>query len=166
MRLPRDKIWRAFPALDAFSDEQCRIFVERAGNEYRSAKMAVIGGTIAAMGVVLPIGFALLNALWGLLERRLQQSRGEYATRDLQGLVVFGIVMLLLFCGCIAVLVARDRWLIWTITRRIRQAACQGCGYSLLGLTPMAGVVMCPECNQPYDLLAAGMTEADLLARP
>jgi hypothetical protein len=155
MRLPRRKIWRAFRELDGFSDQQCRMFVDRAAREYAAGRVVAIGVAIAGSILAGPI---LYMGAWAALTLIDDQWR-------FSGLVMPLVALFLVFCACMAVLIARDRWLIRTITRRIHHASCAGCGYSMLGLTPTDGIVMCPECNQPFDLRAAGMTPEDLLAR-
>jgi hypothetical protein len=164
MRLPRRKIWRAFPELDRFPDDQCERFVLRAAQEYRASKarvMLLTAGLLAvsATGIVSLVGLvwrqcsAWLAIHTGWVHSFLVSAETKYIS----------IVLLVGVCG-IAMLVVRDQWLIRTITRKLRQTNCAKCGYSLLGLVPDRGVVQCPECQHPFFLGDAGMSDDDLLS--
>jgi hypothetical protein len=162
MRLPGRKIWRAFPELDRFSDDQCERFVLRAKQEHGAGKVWVIGGTLVLLAIVVPVLLALAGAAWSLIERWTVRNAGWVYDFVMS---VGGRVMLLFIVAltcCLTVLSVRDWWLRRTVDRRIRRTDCAGCGYVLLGLAPDRGVLTCPECNKPFFLDDAGLTEDDI----
>lgn len=111
-----------------------------------------------------PIGAAWLTAelLAPLLSgrRALSSVHSWWLPRFVRGLIAggLGISMALLFRGwfdgasydwaIMAGTASAGSALTLLVTRRIRQGACQSCGYDLRGLTSAAGG-RCPECGTP-----------------
>lgn len=163
MRLPLSKVYRAFPELDRFSDEQCERFVERAKNDYPGSRLGVALlalGVIVAVIVALSIPERMLWAVWS------QRFTGRLEREQALDLVVALSAWFYALLFCLGMLIARDRWLIRTITLRVHQTSCPSCRYSLLGLVVDNGVIVCPECAAPFFLADHGMTAEDLISRP
>ncbi len=148
MRLITRKVWRAFPELDRFSDEQCRRFVKSARG---SAMRRLFGWLLSAafMLIVLllvAVGVLFLEEYSSTVERLHDQSHVGFIG------AVYGL--LVLFVGWLTFL-QRD----WRLRRRIgrvirMRGTCQECGYSFLGLEPGADLkIRCPECG--------GLSEVD-----
>lgn len=141
--LTRSKIWRAFPELDEFDDEQCAAFVRRAQNRYvNQVHFRTIVLLITFVFVV--IGFNLFITILSII--------------DAFGLsvAVLGpkveIIVAVLFVAAaptICSLLVRDFLLRRRIASLIRKhGLCGGCGYSLLGLRLDEGhSITCPECG-------------------
>jgi ribosomal protein S27AE len=161
VRLPLNKVYRAFPELDRFSDHECGRFVERANRDYPESR--VVAGAIAVVisAAVIIALFILERMLWAVWSQRYPTP---LARENAQDVVVVLSVLVYALLFCVGMLVARDRWLIRTITLRVHQTSCPSCGYSLLGLVVDKGVILCPECAAPFFLADHGMTEEDLLA--
>lgn len=155
MRLITRTIWRAFPELDRFGDDQCRRFV-RAANSRRLARSGtwlvslVVGAVVAAIAFAAPIwyrsghyGGRYLPDFHYLLDHRLVNS------------VWFWVWWM--SAGGLAAFVARDVLLRLRLRRLLRtRASCVQCRYSLLGLTvPPSLIVHCPECGTPTHVDAA-----------
>ena len=151
MRLPRSKVYRAFPELDRFSDEQCEHFLvaARRGRRQRVGRFVL---QLLALLTALAVG---AGAYWGLTRVTiLNPTRiGSGTLAD----VVFGLALVLeLGAGGLAWLLAKDRLLRGRIRRVLNtRGSCAACGYVLAGL-PVSGDghVICPECG--YRLLADG----------
>ncbi len=142
MRLIRTKIYRAFPELDRFDDEQCRRFVVAANSSWRRrlGRWAVVGVTTAVM-VVAGIAGAVVLAAW-MDERMMMNGTIGY----------FGWAVLLVIgsgLGLLGGLVLRDRILRLRVRQLIRRCgSCPKCHYSLLGIRVGAeNVIVCPECG-------------------
>jgi hypothetical protein len=163
VRLPWSKIYRAFPELDRFSDRECERFVMRAEQDYPESKVGAYAAGLFIAAVAIVVMVLLERVLWsGFAQRYARPIDRE----DAQDVVVALSAVFYAVVLCLGVLIARDRWLIRTITRRVHQTSCPGCGYSLLGLMVDNGVIVCPECAAPYFLADHGMTEQDLLTSP
>ncbi|HYE62726.1 MAG TPA: hypothetical protein VD997_12090 [Phycisphaerales bacterium] len=163
MRIPGTKVWRAFPELDRFSDAECERFVERATAEHQGSKSGVMAlgclGLVIAVPLVIWLGVAAWSAFSPAFFGGMRKSDLD-VVEDIAKTAFIAFLAL----GCsLTMLVVRDRWLIHTITRKVQKAACAGCGYSLLGLQPDHGVVVCPECSTPLHLRDAGLSEEDLM---
>ena len=140
MRLPLSKVWRAFPELDRFSDEQCRRFVRAARRGAgRVARVAAVVATLFVSwlaGGALVTWFTLNPATIGPWER----VHGWAVTVVLLGMLVFATAPAILL---------RDRLLRRRIMRIITlRGRCLMCKYNLLGLPVGADLlVTCPECG-------------------
>lgn len=141
MRLLTRKLYRAFPELDAFSDEQCKNFMYAAGRPWWRrllrwlAVFAIITLTLVGLGVVISVTQQRVGVRW--------MSRG------LETLLWLGIAVGLLVPGFVIAMRTRD----WLLARRVRRVIndrgrCHRCAYSLLGMRVGADLrIICPECG-------------------
>lgn len=147
--LIRSKIWRAFPELDRFSDEQCARFVAAAKRSWarRGVHMIAIALTflillVAAIAAVAYLYITLDNS------RYFQRSGTTIVV-----LCILGLILPLAIPPFVAYL-HRD----WLLRRRLRhiirtRGSCAGCGYSMLGLpVPDDLKVTCPECGMQTEV--------------
>ena len=143
MRVPLSKVYRAFPELDRFSDEQCQGW-QRLANDYWPWKRvmvicaAIAAFVVASVGMYVVVGMIVLSLPHG------QQPRGN-------SLLMLSLGLGMPICtGALASLGIRDWWARRCLRRFIDDRIC-GCGYSLLGLPEepqTQGVaVHCPECG-------------------
>jgi len=161
VRIPWNKVHRAFPELDRFDDRECLEFINLACSKFWLSRMIV--GTVGlavctAALIALIIGFnrMLDVVMYPTVADRL---RSPYYLWLWAG----GIASSGMFVGLCGLLV-RDRWIRWAVSSQIVAARCLNCEYSLLGLTPQSGLVLCPECGQQTNLEERGLTAAELLA--
>jgi uncharacterized Zn finger protein (UPF0148 family) len=162
VRVPFSEIYRAFPELDGFSDAECKRFVQRARAEKaRVRAMESLTAFAGLSGLILGalLGGIVTNVLSAVAVSWVHPRTLEEGVRPIMIVVAAGL------CAAGAAAFVRDGWLRNAITKRLSQAACPGCGYSLLGLKPVNGHVTCPECALPVSLVDRGLTQADLLAR-
>jgi len=159
VRLPVSKIYRAFPELDRFSDEECREFVRTARQRHRLGEAGV--GCLAAFLSIATIIILMI------LTNRFGSWLSAHVTgrRSFDGLAILSFI-LSIAGGLITGLVIRDCWLRGAIRSSLRSTRCGNCAYSLLGLPVRSGEVVCPECGATLVLALIGLTEADPHARP
>lgn len=143
MRLLTRKIYRAFPELDSYDDEQCRRFIRSArGGLWRQG---IVGIGLLVVGAVLVVA-SLAAALWvgDWLEKHTSVRRGAVGDFYLLALTipVAGL-------GPLAVIVLRDLTLRLRVRNVLRtRGFCPQCRYSLIGLSVSANAtVSCPECG-------------------
>ncbi|MFN7022326.1 MAG: hypothetical protein ACK4WH_13495 [Phycisphaerales bacterium] len=144
MRLLTRRIYRAFPELDRYSDEQCERFVRAARRAFWPRV-----GRVAARGVGLLVwaGLVILG-LWAEFGPNVAENallmRGVRHT----AVVTAGGMVAVLVVPVVGWLVLRDVQLRRRIRRILRaRANCPGCGYHLLGLFVNAEhKVVCVEC--------------------
>jgi hypothetical protein len=163
MRVPTSKIYRAFSALDPFTDEQCAGYVRRAKAKHMASRFAMaiavvptvilvaVGGII---GVELVVAFALRTGL-----RAWSSSGNAEFLLQLLGCCIAAAIAL------VVGLVMRDAWLRWAIGIELRRSTCPGCEYQLLGLKAVAGCVRCPECGMDsrVDLLRLANEDLEMV---
>lgn len=149
MRIPLNKIYRAFPELDRFSDEQCERYVLQAMRI--SGRRRLVRHTLEA-SVGVGIFFLVLFAVASVSP--MTPGRG----------FIVAYAVLLVALPIVGWLIARDQLLRQAIKARLTSARCPACDYSLLGLPVHGEVVVCPECGEAIDLEHHGLTEADLLS--
>ncbi len=148
MRLRLSKAYRAFPELDAFSDEECERFVERVKCEARSRRRrALLDVLVIVAGP--PVGFGASAVVY-----RAAEPLGVAASF----LSVSGVIVAVV----VAVLFMRDGLLRRYLAQRLSRAECRACRYSLLGLPVADGAVRCPECGMVIQLRAHNLTAGDL----
>jgi hypothetical protein len=167
VRLPLANVYRAFPELDRFSDEECDEFVMRA-NHHASSGDQLENAFLQIACVVLGfVAAALLIAAGAGLVRALSSPLYPMSDRMASALVAMSALTLLVL-PCVGSLVGRDLWLRRAIRRLLRRTTCPHCHYSLLGLkvARVMGdhVLRCPECGQMLRLEDYALTPADLLA--
>lgn len=139
-RVPHRRGYRAFPELNALSDEQCVAFVRQARRQDRRAGRVrrVLAGVLVAI-VLAPM---LAVMLWSLdlfpVHRR------------------YDWIFYLTFVVWMGPLSAPILLLAWwfsfredrlVIGRRFRAPRCSACAYALSGLSQRATEVRCPECG-------------------
>jgi len=161
MRLPGSKVYRAFPELDRFSDEECERFVGIAKHENQASMVltGLLAAFVAVAGTVLLI-VILKTCVWWILGAA---GGGRVRPSD-EG---FGFLLVLppsFLVGPVAGLLIRDAWLRNTINTKITTTNCPQCRYSLLGLAPADGAILCPECGCRLNLAVLGMSPQDFLA--
>ncbi|MBM4111856.1 MAG: hypothetical protein FJ253_00525 [Phycisphaerae bacterium] len=145
-RVPGRRIWRAFPELDGFSDEQCRRFLRVACRRsgWRHLHRLIVGATLVAltMGVGTALGWFLF----------IHGSMGFASPARIDDSPVWAIASLFataLFVPLLGTLLVRDVLL----RRRLRAVlrgtgSCPKCRYSLVGLAiPETLELPCPECG-------------------
>jgi hypothetical protein len=154
MRLLTTKaLYRAFPELDHFSDEQCRTFVN-------AAKRGIIPRLLRLALQLLAGAVTLAMVGWVAVTIASALVPTGYAQTERLFLAVGALVMLVAFgSAAIVYLITRDLLL----RRRIRwvmnaRGSCYECSYGLTGLlivkTPApdgtTDAVICPECGTPH----------------
>ncbi len=159
MRLPLRKVYRAFPELDRFSDEECERYVLQARAQRR------IGPHPYLVGV--GVAFACLFTLVAL-GRSVARTMRTHAVMEV--LVPLGTCIVPAALGMLAGLAVRDWLLRRALRKRIDNARCTTCRHSLLGLPLLeprseTEAVRCPECGSVMVLERLGLTAADLMPR-
>lgn len=155
MRLPVNKVYRAFPELDRFSDSECERYVERVLNDHPLEQLGVgvvglaVGG--CCVWVVLAVGIEL--------DRKLGRAPGWQV-----GFMWVTVALTAAAGATVSGLSLRDWWLRTRLRRHLSNTTCGGCRYSLLGLDVVDGRVSCPECGQVLHLVDRGLTAADLMS--
>ena len=147
MRVPRSKVWRAFPELDAFDDERCARFVAAVRRGFR-AGLVRRGLAVAALVAI----YAGVLFVLGLL--KLLNVRNPPLLLQIAGVVgIFAFFIL----PVVPALMVRD----WVLRRQIRRllrtrGSCGRCGYGLAGLPVGTNLtVACPECGHATAVDAA-----------
>ena len=144
MRLPLSKVWRAFPELDRFSDEQCARFV-RASRRGTGRPIRLV-----ATAATLLAGWAggLMLIVW-MTAGRKPVFRAWDSPTTLGTLALCGVMILIFLVASAPAILLRDRLLRRRIMRIITlRGRCLMCKYNLLGL-PVGPdlLVTCPECG-------------------
>ncbi len=154
MRLLTTKaLYRAFPELDQFSDEQCRTFVAAAKRGVIPRLLRVAVQLLVAAAALIVVGWLTVTIANGLAPASRVQADAIF-------LVVALFAMFITFgSAAVAYLITRDLLL----RRRIRwvmnaRGSCYECSYGLTGLlivkTPTpdgtTDAVICPECGTPH----------------
>ncbi len=157
MRLPFAKIYRAFPELDRFSDDECKAFVHRATFGNVGSQLAVAPIAFVAALLTSWLAWQAITRFWDLLIVSLQIV-SEVVEFTRLATTVLGTVGL----GAIAVLAIRDLWLRRVVKGYIGSNKCPKCSYLLLGLTASNGILSCPECGTNIDMELVGLKQSDL----
>jgi len=162
MRIPMRKIYRAFPELDAYTDAQCELLMQRV-NLSMVSRQAIRGMTFAAVVVtlivMLPIMYVFVDTLiqgnpgWGMVrydgERSLVWTVGMVGPAVLAGFLTRDTVL--------------RKQLVSAITLHIEKVRCPECKYILIGQRDHNGAVTCPECGHTTLLRLLGLEPADLI---
>lgn len=161
MRLVTRKLWRAFPELDRFSDEQCQRFVKAANRRLslrlvRWGLMAVVWALVTFSPLLLAFGeLVLVEYGW-----RSDTSASRWLGRTwwVRSDIGMGLTMVLMLAlGGLGAGVVRD----WLLRRRVRRVLrtrgrCAACHYFLAGLPVTAScTVVCPECGHTTEVDAS-----------
>lgn len=131
--LPRVAMYRAFPELDRFGDEQCVGLVAQARARHGPPHLIVpplawLGLSAVWIGLAMPVALSVPSESWAA------------------GLGVLSFI-LCVFVFPVAAFWVRDAWVRRSLRRVIVDARCPRCNYSMLGLPEHEGVVRCPECG-------------------
>jgi|GEM_PF-3023421 len=147
MRLPRlltRQLYRAFPELDAYSDEQCKRFMKAAGRGMKAWWHGVLFLMVAVGGLAGAIAGGAF--IFGWHDDYLNRLRRDDVMVTIGAYVACGV---LLPIGPFGALLTRD----WLLQRRVRwvlrsRASCPACRYRLIGL-PLSpeSTITCPECG-------------------
>ena len=162
MRIPKSKIYRAFPELDNFSDEQCQRFMQRirVSGSRKSIPMIVF---LAVTGAGLALACGVSGIVLGLVEEELR-SRRNGAVLSIFDFVVFVVTIgLPVFFGLIARDLMLRRHLKLVINEKLNRIRCLKCRYILIGQVVHEDRVICPECGFAMFLDQLGIVEADLI---
>src|ERR1051325_2062751 len=130
MRLLVRRIYRAFPELDQYADEQCRRFVRAANRGWRRGAHWFLIAIVVAGGLML----SLRIADWGIecAEEYQNQQRRDVVMADVTAFVASVPALLI---GPLAALVVRDLLLRLRLRRILREdSSCPKCHYGLIGL--------------------------------
>ncbi len=157
MRLPRTEVFRAFPELDRFSDEECRAWLRRAWRAQRwRLTLGSLGGAALALGLA-----AGMFVLGGMLVSRLGLTGSRAEGRTLAGAMLWAVLTVL--PAGLTMFAIRD----WSLRRAVRSqlssTRCPGCDYQLLGLPVREGAVTCSECGQRITPAELGVSLEDLM---
>lgn len=156
MRFPFTKIYRAFPELDNYRDDQCERFVTAArGRRWQRFGRLCLTLVVAVVSQVLLWGailFAINFAMSGIPSQRIGEIRAQN-----EGLFILAMLLLSFVAGLIGflpALVLRDRMLLAQIRNvLIERGFCIKCHYSLIGLpVSQRKFVECPSCKKPVAL--------------
>ena len=133
MRIIASPIYRAFPELDGFTDEQCRRYVDLARGGQRSRVMFEVARVMLSLGCVyVSSPVVLRNWSWSEAQWRITLSVAMMATVFLLSMLFWRDVLL--------------RLLVRGVLRGT--ARCPSCDYSAMGLLVSVDfAVTCPECG-------------------
>ncbi|HVP73947.1 MAG TPA: hypothetical protein VMS30_09430 [Phycisphaerales bacterium] len=160
LRLPVSKIYRAFPELDRFSDEQCERYVAFAKGDIGC--LFFIIPPLATVALFVMCVFVFINAAaWA-------NFRIHGTMSVVTGIVyAVGVISFLFGLPLAGGFLARDlvlhRLLRRHVRSRVERTRCPACRYSLLGQRVVAGVIGCPECGGTTTLAALGLLSEDEL---
>lgn len=164
MPLPFDRVYRAFPELNRFSNEQCRRFVARAQRRHPVATALSAAAALAATAG----GWAMIAVGWSALARALPADWSRAVSVHEMGVIAWMIVLVV--CMTVGPLCGLSvRWLCvrWLVRRHLNRAVCPRCRTSILGrpLEPGAEpTVACQRCGASVPLAARGLCPEDVIA--
>ena len=140
MRFIASPIYRAFPELDGFTDEQCRRYVDLARGGQRSRVMFEVARVMLSLGCVyVSSSVVLRNWSWSEAQSLITLSVAMMATVFLLSMLFWRDVLL--------------RLLVRGVLRGT--ARCPSCDYSTMGLVVSSNhAVTCPECGKSIDITA------------
>lgn len=153
------KIYRAFPELDDYSDEQCRVFLAKC-----HAKVPRL-----AVGCLLPVlSYAMSLPVFGAIGFLMARLLEGFMTVKNEETIAFFLSLFVLAGPVVLALWVRDFILQRQLGRLVREKLellrCRQCRYLLIGVNAKDGqFVTCPECGHVNDLRTMGISEADLL---
>ncbi len=150
MRLISRTIYRAFPELDRYSDEQCIRFVKSARGSWLRQAFGGLLIVVAAIVTLIPCAILLLRIV-DFQHGRFDPMRPPFRLGTLVGLAAS---VALITPGPLVGILLRD----WLLRRRVRfvlrsRGVCRSCRYSLVGLAVGADHrVRCPECGAEMEV--------------
>lgn len=163
IRIPTSKIWRAFPELDPFSDEDCAHFMQRARSQ-GGFEVFINFALYGTGGFILFIIFAGLGPLFDWLRHLFWDQLGRVRAEEV---AIFIILLAIGTLPTLGGLIARDivyrRLMRRAINLQLDRIRCLECRYSLLGQVAQEGRVRCPECGAVVTLRRLGLSAEDLI---
>ena len=162
MRIPINNIYRAFEELDDYTDQQCKMLMQRvklSALAKQSINGAAFLGFIIGLVAMLPFIYALLELL-----KAGDPAWQQQAMENQRGTIwAFG----LFWPAAVGALIGRDmvlrKMLIKAINVQIDRVRCPECKYILIGQREHNGSVTCPECGHSTLLRILGLVAADLI---
>lgn len=164
--MPRTPLYRAIPQLDRYSDEFCRLLVNRLVRRWSAVYVAravvnVVGAALigsAAGLIVMPMVLAFLYP--DDLGHVLPEDRVRFVSL-LGGLAAFGLSYRAMERGSVLRMLRRAMH-----PRFIDGERCIACGYTLAGLKGEDLRVVCPECGRRVPFGQGAVTPIDeMIAR-
>ncbi|HZW06547.1 MAG TPA: hypothetical protein VFF65_05440 [Phycisphaerales bacterium] len=150
MRVPGSKVYRAFPELDRFTDEQCCRFLKAVKRDRWLARIGRVT-VIVAVFVATMLGVAVPSVIVISL---LGRSGIVTAETNWGMAALLAALVLPVLAALLAAFAARDL----VLRRRLRsvindRGKCASCGYLLLGMPVRQDlVVICPECGEATEV--------------
>ncbi len=163
MRFPWTRLYRAYPELDRFSDDQCEAWVKRA---WRWRPWTMFVSILASAFLGMGLSYGLFRVLSRFFYPMAQAASKSFTVQNviLQLASVGGWVLLSAAPGLLGALVLRDLMLRRVIRGQLSSTRCMRCDYSLLGLPVREGVVTCSECGEVAGLTDRALAPEDLLS--
>jgi hypothetical protein len=160
--ITRRQIYRAFPELDAFSDERCEEFLRRVHLSFSRRLIIKVAPPVIGFASFFVTAWAALALLRGV---RLPQVQVElyvngfgWVYETLRTGVFFAALAPPFLLGLLTRDLTLGAFLKRALRGRLKRTACPGCGYQLLGLgVDEQGVVRCPECGRNTRLGELGL---------
>ena len=166
LRIITRKLYRAFPELDGFDDDQCERLLRQVkdGVGYTPA----LGMALLVFGLLSFLGsIGLARVGYPFLMSLLTEEMSRYWADRLA--LLAGLIVVLTIPSIVG-LVTRDVVMRFHIRRalavRLRRIQCLGCKYLLLGQRVIDGFVTCPECGMRMTLWQLELTSPEELAPP
>lgn len=163
VRIPKTNLYRAFPELDRFSDEQCERFMQRVRitGMYRPLCWTAISFASLVTLAVIAMALALYAdelhcSLWLWLDRAAADTL-VLACWIVPTPVVPVLVGLLTRDVVLRIYLRR------VVRMQIERVRCRSCKYVLIGQRVTDGFVTCPECGARIPLQILGVTAEDLV---
>ena len=140
MRFIASPIYRAFPELDVFTDEQCRNYLQRVYGGVRARVAVGLVSLVCGVGWALAVGWVCVLV-----------SNANPGRTTIVG--VFALAAVTAAFG-LGTLISRDVLLRLLVRRVLGEVGlCPSCDYSAMGLLVSVDfAVTCPECGNGIDL--------------
>lgn len=164
MRIVTRKLHRAFPELDAYTDDQCVQYMKnlRQRKLHFSLWLILLPFLITlAYFIVVPIGLVFSIKLMNNANLMSLNNDALFYTIILSYAVIWWIGS-----GVVALLsrdVIMGSQLKKIVNSQLIKTRCRTCSYSLIGQTPQNGMLVCPECGVATSMQTLGITDDDLI---
>jgi len=165
MRIITRKIYRAYPELDAYTDEQCVQYMANVKQrKLRFSMQIILIPTL--LGLFHLLGIPILLRIIG---RYLYDFWNALSTLDDTLFLLCWGVLIFIWLGGSAFwpLFLRDKLLSKSVRRvlnsQLEKTRCRKCSYSLIGQTPCDDTLSCPECGTVTTMQRLGITQEDLI---
>jgi len=162
MRIPISNIYRAFPELDDYDDEQCARLMRRIQlNLSGHARRNTISLSVCAASLLLTL--ATSKIIYDFFAKNY-----DFVSKN--DLIFLPCLLFILGVSAAALVLTRDivlrRQLKNAIDYELDRVRCLNCRYILIAQQPKAGMLTCPECGTQVSLARLGITEDDLIPPP